>query len=315
MDKTVDTRNIALQKTLTVIILSVTLSGLCSAQSALAQTHKTIEKNALVIQADFAGLVMTGVAYSVSRELDVFNVRPLIPLYDIAAASASLEYNAQTWPAGTVFVSVVDPGVGTSRKSVVLKTNNGLFFVSPDNGSLSGPADAYGIDAVREIDEEVNRIPGSDWSHTFHGRDVYSYTGARLAAGVIDFAAVGPLLEAKVIQLAVTQGKLVDGVLQGHVAGGTGRLGNVFFNMDRELFARLEPSYGQNFSISIEHDGQVVWAGVLPYVKSFGAVPVGESLMFMNSSGALSLAVNQGSFAETFSIGSGTDWIVTVTSK
>lgn len=139
MHKTVDTRNIELQKVLVVIILSVALSGLCSAQSALAQSHKTAEKNALVIQADFAGLVMTGVAYSVSRELDVFNVRPLIPLYDIAAASASLAYNAQTWPAGTVFVSVVDPGVGTSRKSVVLKTNNGLLFVSPDNGSLSGP--------------------------------------------------------------------------------------------------------------------------------------------------------------------------------
>lgn len=258
---------------------------------------------------------MTGIAYSVSRELDVFNVRPLIPLYDIAAASVSLAYNAQTWPAGTVFVSVVDPGVGTSRKSVVLKTNNGLFFVSPDNGSLSGPADVYGIDAVREIDENVNRIPGSDWSHTFHGRDVYSYTGARLAAGVIDFTAVGPLLEAKVIRLAMVRGKLVDGVLQGHVAGGTGRLGNVFFNIDRELFARIEPSYGQNFSVSIEHGGEVIWAGVLPYVKSFGAVLVGENLMFMNSSGALSLAVNQGSFAETFDTASGTDWTVTVASK
>ena len=138
--------------------------------------------NALVIQADFAGHVMTGVAYSVSEDLDIFNVRPLIPLYDIRAASNSLRYNAQTWPAGTVFVSVVDPGVGTERKSVVLQTKNGLYFVSPDNGSRSGPAGAYGIEAVREIDESVNRIPGSEWSHTFHGRDVYSYTGARLAA-------------------------------------------------------------------------------------------------------------------------------------
>jgi len=145
------------------------------------------EKNALVLQADFAGLVMTGVAYSVSKELDLFNVRPLIPLYDIRAASRSLTYNAQTWPEGTVFVSVVDPGVGTARKSVVLKAKNGLYFVSPDNGSLSGPAEAYGIEAVREIDESVNRRPGSEWSHTFHGRDVYSYTGARLAAGVISF--------------------------------------------------------------------------------------------------------------------------------
>ena len=315
MHKVVDSRNIAIQKALAMIVLLIILGGLYSAQPVLAQSPKTGETNALVIQADFAGLVMTGVAYSVSSKLDVFNVRPLIPLYDIAAASASLEYNAQTWPAGTVFVSVVDPGVGTSRKSVVLKTKNGLFFVSPDNGSLSGPATAYGIEAVREIDENLNRIPGSDWSHTFHGRDVYSYTGARLAAGVIDFTAVGPLLDAKVIKLAVAQSKLVNGELQGHVAGGTGRLGNVYFNIDRDLFARMEPSYGEKFRISIEHDGQIVWVGELPYVKSFGAVAVGENLMFMNSSGALSLAVNQGNFAQAFGIGSGTDWTVTVRSK
>src|SRR6056297_1499387 len=178
----------------------------------------------LVIQADFAGLVMTGVAYSVHPGLTVHNVRPLIPLYDIAEASASLAYNAQTWPTGTVFVSVVDPGVGTERKSVVLKTGNGLYFVSPDNGSLSGPADLYGIDAVREIDEAVNRRTGTEWSHTFHGRDVYAYTGARLAAGVIDVEEVGPLLPAQVVPLEMPAGSYSNGVFDGQVAGGVGRL-------------------------------------------------------------------------------------------
>jgi S-adenosylmethionine hydrolase len=294
------------------LIIAIGFSNACL---AWADNHSPAEQNALVIQADFAGLVMTGVAYNVSRELDVFNVRPLIPLYDIAAASASLEYNAQTWPSGTVFVSVVDPGVGTARKSVVLKTSNGLYFVSPDNGSLSGPADAYGIDAVREIDEKVNRIPGSEWSHTFHGRDVYSYTGARLAAGVITFEQVGPLLEAQVIKLAMAQGELVDGAIHGYVAGGAGRLGNIYFNVDRDLFASIKPDYGDLFSISISHKGNVVWRGEIPYARSFGAVPVGENLLFMNSSGALSLAINQGSFAQTYSIQSGTDWEVTVAKK
>jgi S-adenosylmethionine hydrolase len=294
------------------LIIAIGFSNACL---AWADNHSPAELNALVIQADFAGLVMTGVAYNVSRELDVFNVRPLIPLYDIAAASASLEYNAQTWPSGTVFVSVVDPGVGTARKSVVLKTSNGLYFVSPDNGSLSGPADAYGIDAVREIDEKVNRIPGSEWSHTFHGRDVYSYTGARLAAGVITFEQVGPLLEAQVIKLAMAQGELVDGAIHGYVAGGAGRLGNIYFNVDRDLFASIKPDYGDLFSISISHKGSVVWRGEIPYARSFGAVPVGENLLFMNSSGALSLAINQGSFAQTYSIQSGTDWEVTVAKK
>lgn len=283
--------------------------------SCLTQASPDKTENALLIQADFAGLVMTGVAYSVSRDLDIYNVRPLIPLYDIAAASASLEYNAQTWPAGTVFVSVVDPGVGTLRKSVVLKTKTGLFFVSPDNGSLSGPADAYGIEAVREIDETVNRIPGSQWSHTFHGRDVYSYTGARLAAGVISYKQVGPELAAEVIRLKVTSGSFDDGVLTGYVAGGTGRLGNIFFNIDRALFARTDAEYGDQFSLEIHHNNKTIWRGSLPYVRSFGSVAEGSNLLFMNSSGALSVAINQGSFASTHNISSGIDWTVRLQRK
>ncbi|NOX68570.1 MAG: hypothetical protein GXP15_05235 [Gammaproteobacteria bacterium] len=273
---------------------------------------KNTDKNALVIQADFPGLVMTGVAYSVSKELEIFNVRPLIPMYDIVSASASLAYNAQTWPAGTVFVSVVDPGVGTSRKSVVLKTKNDLYFVSPDNGSLSGPAASYGIDAVREIDEKINRIPGSDWSHTFHGRDVYSYTGARLAAGVISFAGVGPLLEPKVIMLESSVGRFEYGVLYGNVTGGTGRLGNISFNINRHLFEEITPAFGEVYDVIIRNNGKIVWQGSMPYAKSFGDVPLGENLLFINSSGELSIAINQGNFAHTFNIESGEGWTIEI---
>jgi len=286
----------------------------CLALMAAAHSHPAVADDetpgALVIQADFAGVVMTGVAYSVSRDLDIFNIRPLIPLYDIRAASDSLAYNAQTWPPGTVFVSVVDPGVGTPRKSVVLQTKNGLYFVSPDNGSLSGPANAYGIKAVREIDESVNRIPGSDWSHTFHGRDVYSYTGARLAAGVIGFEQVGPLLEPKVIELPAMGARLEYGVLYGFVKGGTGRLGNIELSIDRNLFAEINASFGDRFDVVIRNAGETVWQGTVPYARSFGSVAVGENLLFVNSSGDMSLAINQGNFADTFGIGAGSDWTV-----
>lgn len=266
----------------------------------------------LVIQADFAGLVMTGVAYSVNPALTVHNVRPLIPLYDIAAASASLAYNAQTWPAGSVFVSVVDPGVGTERKSVVLKTRNGLYFVSPDNGSLSGPAELCGIDAVREIDEAVNRRPGTQWSHTFHGRDVYAYTGARLAAGVIEFEGVGPLLPARVMTLDMPAGSYSNGVFDGQVAGGVGRLGNIYFNIDRALFEQDSPDYGDRYRVEIRRGQDTVWSGSVPYVRSFGAVPVGDNLLFINSSGDLAIAINQGNFAETHGIGYGVSWTVRI---
>jgi len=277
-----------------------------------ANSEEEDSDNALLIQADFAGLVMTGVAHSVSKDLVVYNVRPLIPLYDIRAASASMAYNAQTWPAGTVFVSVVDPGVGTDRKSVVLQTKNGLFFVSPDNGSLSGPATAYGIEAVREIDESVNRIPGSEWSHTFHGRDVYSYTGARLAAGVISYEEVGPLMEPQVIMLEELGARLEDGVLYGYVSGGTGRLGNISFSIDRHLFEEINPAYGEMYDVVIRNRDEIAWEGSLPYAKSFGDVPLGDNLLFVNSSGVTSIAVNQGNFASKYGIGSGDSWTIEI---
>lgn len=302
-----------IQKTKILKRLTVVAAAMALCVNAFAEHHEMkAEHNALIIQADFAGLVMTGVAYSVSKDLEIFNVRPLIPLYDIRAASASLEYNAQTWPSGTVFVSVVDPGVGTPRKSVVLETKNGLYFVSPDNGSLSGPAAAYGISGVREIDEEVNRIPGSEWSHTFHGRDVYSYTGARLAAGVISFEQVGPLLEPEVIELPRELGSVENGTFSGKVAGGTGRLGNIYFNINREMFESVNPEFGDVYDIVISHQGKSVWTGSLPYSRSFGSVAVGESLLFMNSSGDLSIAINQGNFAEANGIGYGPDWTITL---
>ncbi len=289
------------------IVLSIIVGGF-TPPAAQAEP----DKNALLIQADFAGLVMTGVAYSVSKDLEVYNVRPLIPLYDIRAASASMAYNAQTWPPGTVFVSVVDPGVGTDRKSVVLQTRNGLYFVSPDNGSLSGPATTYGIEAVREIDESVNRIPGSEWSHTFHGRDVYSFTGARLAAGVISYEQVGPLLEPQVIMLEKLGARLEDGVLYGYVSGGTGRLGNISFSIDRHLFEEMNPVYGEIYDVVIRNNDEIAWEGSLPYTKSFGDVPLGDKLLFVNSSGNTSIAVNQGNFADKYKIGSGDSWTIEI---
>src|SRR6476619_4020899 len=151
----------------------------------------------VVFQTDFglkdgAVSAMKGVAMGVSPDLKLFDLTHEIPTFNIWEAAYRLQQTAQYWPAGTVFVSVVDPGVGSSRKSVVMKTKTGYFFVTPDNGTLTLVAQSMGIDAIREIDEIKNRRPGSSESYTFHGRDVYAYTGARLAAGVITFDEVGP---------------------------------------------------------------------------------------------------------------------------
>src|SRR5258705_11303092 len=158
----------------------------------------------IVFQSDFGlkdGAVseMKGVALGVSQDLKLYDLTHEIPAYNIWEAAYRLEQTVPFWPAGTVFVSVVDPGVGTNRRSVVLKTKSGHYIVTPDNGTLTLIAESLGIAEVREIDEAVNRRKDSQKSYTFHGRDVYAYTGARLAAGVITYEQVGPLLPNKVV--------------------------------------------------------------------------------------------------------------------
>src|ERR1700722_4091769 len=142
----------------------------------------------VVFQSDFGlrdGAVseMKGVAMGVSPELKLFDLTHEIPAYNIWDAAYRLQQTVPYWPAGTVFVSVVDPGVGTARKSVVLKTKTGQYIVTPDNGTLTLVAESLGIDQIREIDESVNRRQDSKKSYTFHGRDVYAFTAAGLASG------------------------------------------------------------------------------------------------------------------------------------
>ena len=273
------------------------------------------ERNAVVIQADFGGAVMPGVVFSVSKDIPIFTIQPLIELYNIDAAARSLSYTAPVWPAGTVFVSVVDPGVGTKRKSVVLQTKNGQYFVSPDNGTLSLVAEAFGIAAVREIDEKVNRRPGTEWSHTFHGRDVYSYTAARLAAGVITYEQVGPLLEAKVVTLNYPKPVIEHGTATGMIDQSRGHLGNTTCLIDRHTFEQLGVKEGEPVTVTIRKAGKVVWEETVPYAHTFGDVPVGRNLMFINSSGYVSLAVNQGNFADTYGIDSGREWTLAIRKK
>src|SRR5882762_11461856 len=115
----------------------------------------------VVFQSDFGlkdGAVseMKGVAMGVSTDLKLFDLTHEIPAYDIWSAAYRLQQTVPYWPAGTVFVSVVDPGVGTSRKSVVLMTKTGQYIVTPDNGTLTLVAESLGIGEIREINEALN---------------------------------------------------------------------------------------------------------------------------------------------------------------
>ena len=138
---------------------------------------------------------MAGVCKIVDKSLKVYNITHEVPKFNVKAAGNNLAEVLPYWPKGTVFVSVIDPGVGTERKASVAETQNGYYIVTPDNGCLSEIAVQYGIKAIREIDQSINRYKGNQWSvksDIFHGRDIFAYCGARLAASIISFEEVGP---------------------------------------------------------------------------------------------------------------------------
>jgi S-adenosylmethionine hydrolase len=271
----------------------------------------------LVLQTDFglkdgAVAAMRGVAIGVDPKLSLHDLSHENTPFDIWQAAYRLKQAAPFWPEGTVFVSVIDPGVGTARKSVVLKTKSGHFFVTPDNGTLTLVAEELGVAAVREIDESKHRRRGSERSYTFHGRDVYVYVGARLAAGAISFDDVGPLLEPKVVTLPYERPRLEDNVLVGTIPFLDFQFGNVWTNLDESLFARLAPTPGDRFHVTIARGGKVEYRGEMPYARTFGEVAEGAPLLYLNSLMNVSFALNLGDFAKAHGIGSGGEWSVRV---
>lgn len=274
--------------------------------------------NHLVFQTDF-GLVdgavsaMYGVAYSVHPQLNIHDLTHDITPYNIWEASYRLIQTIHYWPQGTVFVSVVDPGVGSDRKSVVVKTNSGHYIVTPDNGTLTHVIRFDGIAAVREIDENINRLPRSGESYTFHGRDVYAYTGARLAGGIIDFAGVGPERSVdSLVRLPIIEPRLDGNAVCGTIDVLDVRFGSLWTNIPRSLFLQTGIQYGDRVSITIENDTRCVYRNIILYAKSFADVYVGEALAYVNSLDCVAVAINQGSFARAYNIGTGNSWRIRI---
>ena len=205
-----------------------------------------------------------------SPDIHIYDLTHNIEPFNIWQGALRLVQTAEYWPAGTVFVSVVDPGVGTERKSIVLKTKSGHYFVTPDNGTLTFVAPRLGIEAVREIDEAVNRRKNSEKSFTFHGRDVYAYTAARLAAGVITFEQVGRELPPEVVTIPHELARFEDGVVYGNIQTDDGNYGNIWTNVDRETFSQARRgASASSVRIKILKGGEEVLNLTVPYRDDF----------------------------------------------
>ena len=276
-------------------------------------------KPRVVIMTDFGSdnmgtAAMEGVISSIDNELICTNLTHRIAPFNTWQASGALMYVVPFWPAGTVFVSVVDPGVGTSRRASVAKLKNGCYVVTPDNGTLTHMYYKVGIEAIREIDETVNRLKETAGTSIFHGRDLFAYCAGKLAAGVIDFEGVGPEYPVSEVVLhdALFNPKVLPGCAEGVITEAMKHFGNLNTNIPVEAFHDAGFAFGDTVHVTITHDGKAYFDADVLYEKSFGFVDQGEPIVFNGSMLYLGIALNQGHFTNTYQIGDGETWKVRI---
>ena len=274
------------------------------------------DKPILVFQTDFTyaeGAVssMYGVVKSVDRELEIFDGTHYIPRYDAWSASYRLYQSLPFWPEGTIYVSVVDPGVGTPRRACVARTASGHYVVTPDNGALTHLVRHVGIVEVREIDETVNRNPNTRGTSVFHGRDLFGYCAARLASGIITYEQVGPAYPVdEIVCLPMPEPTIEDGALTGIVDIIDPNFGNAWTNIPLALFEQAGIGYGDQLHLRVSHGDESVLEADLPLCRTFGEVGKGELLAYTNELMNVSFTMNQASIVERYGIGFGGDWTV-----
>ena len=237
--------------------------------------------------------VMVGIA----PDVRIIDITHQVTPFDIAEGARFIAGSAPYFPKNAVFVGVIDPGVGSSRKAIIAKSKLGQFFVVPDNGLLTLVQDRDGIEAAREITNPDWMI-GTKLSSTFHGRDIFSPAGAHLARGD-DWTQAGPELDVdKIVRLDIHYASIDSRGMHAEVIGTDGPFGNLVLNVPADTFAKLGYRLGDIVPVTLDgHDYQ------FPFQKTFSDVPVGKPLFYIDSRGRLSLGINQKNFAETYKVG------------
>jgi S-adenosylmethionine hydrolase len=238
---------------------------------------------------DDAVAVCKGVMLQIEPTLRVIDLTHDVTPYAIADGARLLADTADAFPSGTVFLAVVDPGVGSARKPMIARTKRGQTFVLPDNGLVTIVADRQGLAGAREITNAAWMRAGGR-SSTFHGRDVFAPAAAHLARGE-DWTAAGPPI-AEPVRLTLPAAAVDGGVLRGQVIATDGNYGNLITNVDAALFATLGWTVGDHVPFTI--GGETL---TIPFVRTFSDVPVGQPLVYVDSRGRIGVAIDQGSFA------------------
>jgi S-adenosylmethionine hydrolase len=230
--------------------------------------------------------VMVGIA----PDARIMDITHQVTPFSIEEGARFLAGVTPYYPAGTVFVGVVDPGVGTSRKAVIVKTKKGQYFVVPDNGLVSPVLERDGLDSAREI-TNTGWMIGDKVSSTFHGRDIFSPVGAHLAAGW-DFTLAGPEVQ-QLVRLTPKSSTTTEKGIEGDIIALDDPFGSLITDIPGEEFKQLGYNLGEKVTVQLNKK-----PFSLPYMKTFMDVPVGEPLLYVDSRGRVSLALNQRNFAE-----------------
>lgn len=265
------------------------------------------KKADIVMMSDFgidSGLVacMHGICKLVDKDLNTYDITHMIPAFDIEAASYCLQYTVPCWPEGTVFVSVVDPGVGTSRRACVARLKNGSYIVTPDNGTLSYVYKTIGVESIRQIDEKTNRYQKTRDVHTFHGRDVFAYCAAKLAAGIITFEEVGQEYSiGEIVLHEIKEAEVSKNYVKAYIQG-YDPFGSAELSVTNENFKNAEFKLGDSLKIKIMTDNKEVFHEIVPYEKSFGYVEKGKNVIFNDLASYVTIACNENNFAKTYNL-------------
>jgi len=266
---------------------------------AMAQTAKYPQT--IVFMTDFGVVddsvaLCRGVMYSIMPDVRIVDLTHQVTPFSIPDGARFLYGATPYFPAGTVFVVVIDPTVGSTRKAIVAKSKRGQYFVLPDNGLMTLVEQRDGIEGVHEITNPAWMI-GSKMSSTFHGRDIFSPAGAHVARGD-DWTKAGPEVRvAALVRLELKAARVDDRGATAEVIATDGPFGNLVTNLDAEDFLKLGYQRGQEVAVKIGGKEMKI-----KFVRTFSDVALGQPLLYIDSRGRFAMAVNQGSFAAVYGV-------------
>lgn len=304
-------RTFAKAATIVVLVLGCVQGN--SQQVPGAQSSSNVQGNApghrVVFMTDFGLLddsvaICKAVMLRLDPELRIMDITHQVTPYSISDGARFLAGTARYYGPGTVFVAVIDPGVGSTRRAIVAKSKAGQYFVAPDNGLLTLIEEQEGIAEAREI-TNPDWMTGGKLSSTFHGRDIFSPVGARIARGD-DWTQVGTVVPA-LVRLELAKVKMDANGLTGEIIAKDGPYGNLITNIEAGQFAQLGYSLGDRVQFTMAGKPYAI-----RFVRTFSDVPKGDLLLYIDSRGRLAIAINQGNAHSLLHAGPGTRVLVRV---